>query len=248
MTILKQTIVFDTDHCLKTTNLNKVSFKRCSVSDRRIFSRAKCIIPVSVGVKVHEDEKFLATMRLINSSFQSCVLLVDDSIQKYTFKIDEPNLSLDELSIRAIHEGDKWLARNKDAYQSLTIPYKIMRWDDWRNHKNFEQAYASIDALYNTDEPYKQAMHSGIEDFICRHTARLLTIDNFDKQHAFNYCLLYLKEECAVMCLWAQEEFDFEVYPSGRNKAMIATYDKLIKPVYPYLLKSISLYFEKRKI
>jgi hypothetical protein len=219
----------------------KVSFKQCSASKKAKFATSKCIMPISVGIKVHEGTKFSGTMRLINSSFQSCALLIDDSIQKYTMKIETPHLSLDELHIKAVEMGDAWLERNKRFYESLTIPYNIIRWDDWRNHKNFKEFYDRIEMLYNTDDSYKLAIHNNINNFI---DGRYLTRSDFNKEHAFDCCLQYLKEECSVMCLWALEQFDFEVYPSGRNEAMTATYEKIIKSSYPGLLKNVCLYFD----
>ena len=231
-----------------TQNTNtKVSFKQCSASKKAKFATSKCIMPISVGIKVHEGAKFFGTMRLINSHFQSCALLIDDSIQRYTMKIETPHLSLDDLHIKAVELGDEWLERNKRFYESLTIPYKIIRWDDWVNHKNFKEFYDKVEMLYTTDATYKLAIHNNIKDFISRRYLNLMPPD-FNKEHAFDCCLQYLKEECSVMCLWALEQFDFEVYPSGRNNAMTATYEKIIKKLYPDLLESVSLYFKKCKI
>ena len=221
----------------------KVFFKRCSPNDKKRFRQAKCIMPISVGIMVHEGEKFLATMQLVNQHFQSCVLLIDDSIQRYTMQIDEPHCSLDTLYIKAVSIGDQWLQRNRSIYETLTIPYKILRWDDWRNHKEFQHFYNKVENLYSHDELYKKAIYKNIDDFLKRYVVRS-SQKNFDKKHAIECCLQYLKEECAVMCLWALEGFDFEVYPSSRNKAMACTYKKIIQPMFPNLLKSISLYFE----
>ena len=66
-----------------------------------------------------------------------------------------------------------------------------------------------------------------------------------DKEFAFDCCLEYLLEECAVMCLWAHEGYDFELYPTGRNLAMKATYECIIKESCPGKLVSVSLHFKK---
>jgi hypothetical protein len=39
--------------------------------------------------------------------------------------------------------------------------------------------------------------------------------------------------------------YEFVVYPSGRNPALGATYELLIKPTYPNLLRSVALRFKK---
>lgn len=224
--------------------ITKASFRECPVDDRKKFSDSKCIVPISVGQKVHEGEKFLATIQLINASFQACTILVDDSIQRFTLKIDEPHSSLEKLHGDALEHGNKWLERSKQTHELLSISYEIMRWDDWRTHQDFKKAYERVENLYNTDELYRNAIHANIDDFLSRYGSRV-DDGNFDKQHAFDCCLQYLKEECTVMCLWALGEYHFEVYPSGRNKAMAATYEKIIKPSHPNLLKSVALRFKK---
>jgi len=165
---------------------NKVFFKQCSLNKKLMFAFSKCIVPISVGIHVHEGEKFLETMRLINAHFQECTLLIDDSIQRYTMKIENPNLQLDDLHIKAVQLGDEWIERNKHNYNILTIPYNIMRWDNWRNHRDFNEFYKVIEKRYNDDVMFKQAIHDNISDFI---KDRYL---NVDQSHAFNCCLKYL--------------------------------------------------------
>lgn len=221
----------------------KVSFKRCAPTEKKRFAHSNCIMPISVGQTIHEGEKFFATLKLINASFKECTLLVDDSIQRHTMKI-QSDLDDEALYQMAIQAGDEWLIRNALSYESLTIPYRIMRWDDWRKHSLYTQAYEMITNYYEKQHDYQTAIHENIEEFLLRYTKKS---DNqaFDYEKAFGYCVDYLKEECAVMCLWAESDYAYEVYPSSRNKAMTATYDFIIRQAYPGLLKSISLYFEK---
>ena len=87
-------------------------------------------------------------------------------------------------------------------------------------------------------------MHANIDDFLTRYLSRFSTKD-VDSERAFQLCLDYLIEECSVMCLWTEKAYDFEVYPSGRNKAMAATYEYLIKPHYPDYLRPVALRFKK---
>ena len=47
------------------------------------------------------------------------------------------------------------------------------------------------------------------------------------------------------MCLWAEEKYDFEVYPSGRSIAMQATHELAIRPRYGNILNSVALRFKK---
>ena len=224
----------------------KASFRACAIDDRKKFYKSTCILPISVGQPVHENEKFFATLKLINSKFKRCTLLVDDTIQRFTLQIGNPTLTIDKAYKQAIELGDLWMKRNQHIYTQLTIPYTIKRWDYWRNLPEYITCYKKVEEFYNNDAQYKQAIHDNVEEFVTRCIQRL-NVDKIDKDQAFNNCLLYLKEECAVMSLWMKDKYDFEVYPAGRNKAMSATYEKIIKPANPDLLRSVALRFKKHR-
>ena len=91
---------------------------------------------------------------------------------------------------------------------------------------------------------YELEKNFTIEEFLSRYVRRF-NKNEFSYEKAFECCLAYLQEECAVMCLWAEEEYDYEVYPTGRNNAMIATHQLLINQIYPSKLRSVSLHFRK---
>lgn len=222
----------------------KASFRECPISDRKQFKQSHCLLPISVGQSMHEDKKFLATINLINSSFQRCTILIDDTVQWHTLKIDNPKSSNEALYQMTLLEGSLWLKRNEGTIKNLNIPYDIMRWDQWHKHQDFETQFAKIEHLYNADIHYKTVIDLNIKDYLERYAARQGSED-FNYDHAFSCCLDYLKEECAVMTLWVEGLYDFEVYPSGRNKAMAATYERLIKPNNHNLIRPVALRFKK---
>lgn len=218
----------------------KASYKNCPISDRQLFKQSSCLLPISVGQLVHEGEKLQATLSLINRTFQSCTLLVDDTIQRHTMKITNDNMTDAELYIKSYEAGTAWLDRNKNIYTQLEIPYQILRWDYWYNHPRFKQQLELVNNLYNTNVEYKNNIHDTIEEYLTRNN------HNSNKHELpFAICLDYLKEECAIMTLWIEGQYQFEVYPTGRNKAMMATYKHLIAPLHHNLLKSVSLRFKK---
>src|SRR3990167_715296 len=225
----------------------KVSFAKCPVSSRpKPFENSSCIMPISVGqnLKHHEGEEFIATMKLVDRSFSSCTLVVDDSVQHYGMMIwsREPK---NAIYFQAILEGDRWLSQNKNAYESLSIPYKILRWNDWVAHPSYSSQRALIDELYESNASYRQAVNFTINEYIQRRSRH--AVNPIDQALATYCCLKYLLEECAVMSLWALEGYDFEVYPTGRNAAMKAAYDALVKSSYPGKLLSVSLEFRSRR-
>ncbi|HHF7349617.1 TPA: hypothetical protein ACPSKE_002827 [Legionella feeleii] len=221
----------------------KASFRENPPEERKLFPQSTCLMPISVGQTIHEGAKFDAVIKLINSSFKRCTILVDDSVQRHTMGIMN-HASPEELYRLAVAEGDAWLRRNEAAYNQLTIPYDIMRWDDWYNSTDYIDSHLRVQNEYNSNELYQKAIKANIDDFLTRYLSRF-NQEDVDHERAFRLCLDYLIEECAVMCLWTQKDYDFEVYPSGRNKAMAATYEYLIKQEYPNRLKPVALRFKK---
>lgn len=225
----------------------KASFKDCPIEDRKRFYKSHCFMPISIGQKVHEGEKFIAAMRLVERTFARCTILLDDSVQKYTLKISsEKNLTA--LHQEAVEAGTDWLRRQKKiVLDALSIPYTLMRWDDWVLLPEYVEQHKKIAAFYNENLIYRNAIDNTIKDFLDRYVAHK-TDSYFDYSKAHDLCFTYLLEECAVMTLWPKGGYDFELYPSGRNKAMSATYDFFIKDQYQNLLKSVSLRFKKYRV
>lgn len=221
----------------------KASFRENPPEERKLFPKSTCLMPISVGQAIHEGAKFTAVIKLINSSFKHCTILVDDSVQRHTLGIMS-NATMDELYQSALQEGDAWLKRCEPAINQLTISYDIMRWDDWYHRTNYNESYMRVQNEYESNISFRTAIHANIDDFLTRYLSRF-TPEEVNHERAFSLCRDYLLEECAVMCLWTEGAYDFEVYPSGRNKAMAATYEHLIKPNYPEFLRPVALRFKK---
>lgn len=222
----------------------RASFKDCSIADRKNFINSTCIIPISVGQKVHEGEKFIRTINLINKSFKDATLLVDDSIQRYTLAIDSGRNAQQEYEVALLY-GEQWLERNIQYIEKMTIPYKIMRWDNFKNSDSYADKLNKIENLYTTDTQYRDEINNTIKEFLNRYMENKRDLNQIEYNRASRLCLDYLKEECACMCIWAEHNYNFEVYPTGRNHAMNITHEKLIKPQSPNLLKSVSIRFKK---
>ncbi len=222
--------------------IEKAFFRRCPIEERKKFKDSLCFMPISIGQKVHEGIKLQSTLTLVNRSFKGCVILIDDLIQRHTMQIENKEVSMETLLKTTEQEGDEWIDRNLPFVEQLEIPYKIIRWSKWLYHPDFPNKKLIISQLYKEDVSFQNAMHISIGNFLERYKKRQ---ENIDETYAFNCCLNYLIEECSCMCLWPEEHCEFELYPSGRNLAMIATYEKVIQPEYPNLMISVSLYFKK---
>lgn len=230
----------------------KASF-RCPQEYRQKFSSSHCLLPISVGQLSHsvqspqEGSKFAATIELINSAeFKKCTILVDDIIQVPTYSIILPKKTQNELLQLTLAVGDKWIKEHSPCYQNLNMPYEIKRWENVTADADFNRGKQKIIEQYKKDLSYQKAFHDNIEEFLTRLKNRGIA---FDPNHGFQQCLEYLINENAGMgFVWPKWGAHFEIYPSGRNSSMAATYDTFIEQAYPGILKPVALRFVKRNL
>lgn len=225
--------------------LASASYKDCDLAYRKNFSTSSCILPISVGQKVHEGEKLEAALKLISRTFYNVTILIDDTIQWHTMKILNPILTNAELMNEAKVLGDKWIERNSTTIQREIPEATVLRWDDFKIQKQYIRYKKEINETYQNNEFYNSQINLTITEFINRMISHG---HNVEKKLAFKCCLEYLKEECACMRIWADSGYNFEVYPTGRNNAMKATHKLFIAPLSDKLLISVALRYKKKKV
>ncbi len=216
----------------------KVSFL-CPKEDKQKFISSYCSVTISIGQKAQEGYKLAATLNLINKHFKHCTIMVCDTLQRHTLAIDN-NFKDEELYNIAKKMGDSWLKNNTPYFKEFNIPYQIIRWDSWLIHTDYKNKRNLIDSLFDEKNDFRQAFYQVTDQFYERYKKRH-SFQNVNLDFLYSCCLKYLKEECAVMLLWADKGYNFEIYPSKRNKAMEATHEYLIKPRFPDVLKPVAL-------
>lgn len=213
--------------------------------DKASFKNARCLLTISVGQEVHEGDKFFSTVDLINDSFGSCILLVDDSLQRHSMALDKAE-DATFFYPQSLVEGDLWLERNQKHYQRLHSLERILRWNHCLEHPEYlTQQQKILSHMLETPE-YQASFNQSINSFLQRFYARLLKKEHFELKRARRLCLDYLVEECTALCLWTELRCAFEVYPSKRNLAMTETHKRFVLPTYPDLLHPISIKFKNR--
>lgn len=224
----------------------KSIFRYVNENDKAQFSHSQCLLTISVGQQTHEGERFESTMALINASFGSCVLCVDDSLQRHTMALntDKDAEFFYEISMK---EGDLWLDRNEKYYSKLTIPTKIIRWNKWLNHPNYHAQQKKVKQEIESDLIYKATFEHSTTEFLEKYCQRLAHPENFDLIKARQLCFEFTLEECTALSLWSELECHFEVYPNKHNAAIEETRRRFILPHYPNLLRSVTIGFRNAK-
>lgn len=224
----------------------KPVFKCRNDLNKELFKHSRCLLTISVGQEVHESDKFYATIDLVNKSFASCVMLIDDSLQRHTMALNSKK-NADFFYKFSLEQGDLWLKRNYQYYKKLTKLESIIRWDKWLKHSDYFKQETTIKGLLEKDPAYKGAFEKTIQEFLRRYYQRLIVQSNFDINRAQKLCFDYLIEENVALALWPELNCHFEVYPSQRNLAMNETHKRFVVPNYPDLLHAVAIKFKNRK-
>lgn len=185
--------------------------------------KKSAIVSISLGQEVHEGAKFIATLEEVNKVFDSCMIGLGDTLQRYSYA--SLLNSEDSCMLIAKQDGDRWLTRNLDAIKSiLTIDYKILRWNDWLEDPTYPEYKKKTHELFKNDLEFKEIVTSLAENFYKKLNNSGYKI-NYNR--SINNSILYLLEECAVACIWCDQNYDFDIYPFVRNKAINYCISKL---------------------
>ncbi len=220
---------------------HKASFVKLRSADLESSNKV-ALLSISVGQKPHEGSKFAATLALINETFDSCVIAVNDTLQRHTLSALSKT-SPESLSAVALLEGDQWIDRNMPLIKKImTKECRIKRWDDWLHHDSYKNYRVQINQLYNADNTFKE-----IIDFLADDFAHRLIDRGYDVElhSSIAKSKEYLLEECAAMCIWYDEGYAFDIYPSIRNKAIEYGFSKVKADVYNKRLFGVGLKFKR---
>ena len=212
-----------------------------SESHRHQFSQSKCVLPISVGQPYHEEEKLSATIELVTNRFQSCTIILCDSLQRHTLQLAN-HMSTDEAYRQAKMAGLGWLERNKVFFRLFTIPFQIKRWDQYLLHSDYPKQREKVEQFYRENVSFRESFDFTISQFVSRFL-RKHTL--YDYAVVFNHCMEYIKEECSIMPLWIKERFHFEVYPGKRIPAMLTVHEVFVRPHFPQMLQWIRVNFKQ---
>lgn len=222
------------------------SFKFVNEIQKARFNQSHCLLTISVGQGSHEEERFAATLNLINASFKACTITLHDGLQRYTMALDQ-KADPSYFYEASVKEGDLWLERNEKYYSKLTILKDIIRWGTWLTHSGFSSKRDEILTLINQDPAYKCIFDNTIDEYLTRYSNRLIDVSSFDKERARRLCFDYLVEECAVLCLWPETGCQFELYPGKHNAAVNETRQRFVLSKNLDLLYPVGIGFNHRQ-
>ncbi len=211
--------------------------------DTDSFLNKRAVLPISVNQPYHENDKFNATIAMVNKRFGYCDIVVADTLQRYNFFYGK-EYSIEELYKISKNEGDNWLKRNSRYLNLLSVPHSIIRWDDCIQLPTFPLFLNKIKDRYLHDPAYRDAFKQDIDVFLTRYLQHN-TRDNHDVvKNIEASCLAYLFEENAVvLSCFVENTYHFILYPSKIPKSVSMSRD-IFATNTPELVQHLKIYFK----
>lgn len=216
-----------TEHNHSTTKNYKARFRIHHGQPE--FVGKKAMMLVSVGQNYHEQDKLLATIKLINKErFAECNIALGDTLQRYNFDI---HLAPEKARNITKRLGDEWIERNHTIIEQLQPIHQIHRWDDIIKTVGYEKCARLVTQTYDTNADYKAAIDHTIHTYLQRARERH---HSFDEQVFFDNSKAYLLEEFpAIMPLWSTMGYDYIMYPKPITHGMNKTRELFVADQHP---------------
>lgn len=199
---------------------------RVEVIDKRYgdwSGERRCSLGISLGAHYHERGKFRATVDWVSDRFESCAIILCDTLQRFNspafYRGDEAAALRDAIAF-----GDDWLRRNSDSLAAFSIPHVVSRWEDWRNHPDFKRTLALLEKIWAKDSKLQEIVTTDVARFI-KNNPLSDGQKEISPQLRINSGISYMLEEMAGLALFAKEHGSFEVYAGPKITAI----DYLIK-------------------
>jgi hypothetical protein len=193
-----------------------------------------CIMPASVGQTAHEGLRFKEDLLTIGRKYGTVLILPADTLQRHSDLIytdlpaDCDDLgALARLEVESEQRGTEWLERIQpyiEEAQKQNITIYISRWNDWRAHPEFQAKLEAIKEMYESNEKFKRAIQTSVNDYIKRVASKKGTVD---EAKAITCSTRYKLEECAIISIWHEIGFQAFAYPNALCQGLYNLFQRL---------------------
>lgn len=169
-----------------------------------------CSLDISIGNAGESGQKLGAAVEWIGKRFEHCIINLGDAL--YRHKLNNDLISTDLALKRAIGLGDRWLEENRVFLSGFSIPYTVVRWMEWLNHKDFNKVHNDLWGLYATDREFYDKIEHDLNAFTKRNEKRGRYFSGREIQNARKYIM----EELAVHRIMSREFRLARIYRGDR--------------------------------
>lgn len=221
-----------------TTNASgKVSYYKASVSKvfpsylrNSLADYQSCILLVSLGSKNFiESKRLQATIEWISKNFQSCTVIIGDSLYRLTLEVRHQTTRETALH-EALQAGQEFINQTQSYFDPYAqkCNFECKRTSELQKISQFSVYYQHLQKLYQKD-PHFQDM---VTRFVHAYLHRGKTIDiEPSNQPAIREAPLvttYFLEESAILACLVEEENSVFIYPGA-----IKTFEEISEGLHP---------------
>lgn len=168
-----------------------------------------------LGISLHNPnlagEPLAAIVDWINAQhFDECFIDLSDTLHRHNI-MNRTGLDEQAAGDRARHEGDMWLEENSGILDRLNLPFRLYRWDHWRESEDVAAGIAAFTQAYETGGDFRDAVVRDIETLSVRSGQEL-------DDARLSCGVRYLLEELAVLSFYFRDYPCAKIYP-GREQS-----------------------------
>jgi len=213
-----------------TTNNTLVSGYRASlskVSPARLRSSLseyqQCIFGISLGSKNFvERERLEACIKWISENFNTCLVLVTDSIYRLTIEVRQEARG-DAALLEALRTGEQYIKDNYSLFEqySGSCQFKFQKASEIQQQSEFDRYYQELQIFYKKNESFQSLVNL----FAQKYLSRVQPMATNPREHIG---ITYLLEESALNACLAQQGWLVVVYPGS-----IKTFEDISEGLHP---------------
>ncbi|MDJ1183160.1 tRNA-dependent cyclodipeptide synthase [Roseofilum casamattae] len=191
-----------------------------------------CIFLISLGSKnVTHSNRLKACIEWISQNFQTCTVVVVDSIYRLTLEIRHQFIGERALQ-EALQTGQEFIDRNRDYFaqweQQCQFQFKCTSDIEMEYESRFTQYYQQLQMLYQANVSFQSMVDRFARDYLNRGKERTPNSEREDRPQESVLAKTYCLEESALFtCLVEEKNCPF-IYPGS-----IKTFEEISDGLYP---------------
>ncbi len=173
-----------------------------------------CMLGISLGSANSEGDRFEGSIRWIAQNFSRCILVVADSIYRYTLQVIH-KAPMESATTDALKLGEAFIA----AHAAIIDRYRDECDFEWRcmsqveQHSDFESYHEAYKTLYEQDAQIQSAINDEADKYLAGLASADVVLDSQEKDRASAISAKYFLEETAIFTCLCQQDTSVLIYP-----------------------------------
>ncbi|NEQ37460.1 MAG: tRNA-dependent cyclodipeptide synthase [Okeania sp. SIO3I5] len=188
----------------------------------------KCIFAISLGSKnfVYR-ERLEACIKLISENFQTCLVLVGDSVHRLTIEVRQ-GIEGDDAWLQAIRTGEKFVNENSFLFEqySENCQFEFKMASEIEKRSDYNIYYEELQSLYQENRSFQTMVNSFAQKYLNR--GEEVVTEQLGEVRQKYLATTYLLEESALFTCLVKQGWLVFVYPGS-----IKTFEEISEGLHP---------------